>query len=48
MPRKRGGRGVIRCKDGVRTEENSTCWYVKNSNEEMLMLSSIILDLLNK
>ena len=36
VPRRRGGRGLTSCEDCVRTEENSFCWYVKNSNEEML------------
>ena len=36
VSRKKGSRGLISCKECVRTEENSVNWYIENSNEEML------------
>ena len=35
VSRKKGGRGLISCKECVRTEENSLNLYIENSNEEM-------------
>ena len=34
--RRKGDRGLIRCEECVRTEENSLTWYIENSSEEML------------
>ena len=36
VSRKKGGRGLISCKECVRAEENSLNSYIENSNEEML------------
>ena len=36
VPRKRGGRGLISCEDGVRGEEKNLGWYVGNRNEVLL------------
>ena len=35
-PRKKGGRGLIRCESCVRREENSLSWYVRNNEEALL------------
>ena len=35
-PRIKGGRRLIACEDFVRMEENSLCWYMKQSVEPML------------
>ena len=36
LPTKKGGRGLIGCKECVRTEENGLGWYVKQSVEALL------------
>ena len=37
VSRKRGGRGLIGCKDCFRAEENNVAWYIKNAVEPLLL-----------
>ena len=36
VSRKNGGRGLIGCKNSVKSEENGLGWYVKNNIEPLL------------
>ena len=36
VPRKKGGRGLISCKNCIASEENNLGWYVKNKVEPLL------------
>ena len=37
VPRKKGGRGLISCKNCIASEENNLGWYVKNKVEPLLI-----------
>ena len=37
LPRQRGGRGLISCEMCVETEENNLTWYVRNSNQRLMV-----------
>ena len=43
MARKKGGRGLISCEGCVKEEENNLSWYIKNSEEIMLVTLKITL-----
>ena len=37
VSRKNGGRGLTRCENSVKSEENGVGWYVKNNIEPLLL-----------
>ena len=37
VSRKNGGRGLMRCENSVKSEENGLGWYVKNNIEPLLV-----------
>ena len=37
VSRKNGGRGLTRCANSVKSEENGVGWYVKNNIEPLLL-----------